>query len=238
MQVPDVTSVVTPYRIDIRQGNYITQEMVAQLKPGMSRDQVRFILGTPLVADIFHADRWDYIYSFKPGRGELQHAALRRLLRGQQAGAGRRRRGRRRAGEAEAGGEAAAGAFPGHRDRAGSARRRRKKPRRATSKPKRPRSPTGGAGSENEVSIAGRPARPAVVNQEQNNEDRDRRQFRPHGAHAHRGRAQGRGHATGRGAGRRPTAPTSARMPANWSAPPAAPRSAPTSMPRWLASIA
>ena len=72
MQVPEVTSVVTPYRIDIRQGNYITQEMVAQLKPGMTRDQVRFILGTPLVADIFHAERWDYIYRFKPGRGEVQ----------------------------------------------------------------------------------------------------------------------------------------------------------------------
>lgn len=72
VQMPDVASVITPYRIDIRQGNYVTQEMVAQLKPGMSRDQVRFILGTPLVADIFHADRWDYIYSFKPGRGEVQ----------------------------------------------------------------------------------------------------------------------------------------------------------------------
>lgn len=72
VQMPDVASAITPYRIDIRQGNYITQDMVAQLKPGMSRDQVRFILGTPLVADIFHADRWDYIYSFKPGRGETQ----------------------------------------------------------------------------------------------------------------------------------------------------------------------
>jgi outer membrane protein assembly factor BamE len=72
VQMPDVASAITPYRIDIRQGNYITQEMVAQLKPGMSRDQVRFILGTPLVADIFHADRWDYIYSFKQGRGDVQ----------------------------------------------------------------------------------------------------------------------------------------------------------------------
>lgn len=76
VKMPDVASAITPYRIDIRQGNYITQDMVAQLKPGMTRDQVRFILGTPLVADIFHADRWDYIYSFKPGRGEMQ---LRRL---------------------------------------------------------------------------------------------------------------------------------------------------------------
>ncbi|MDT3736128.1 MAG: outer membrane protein assembly factor BamE [Denitratisoma sp.] len=72
VKMPDVASAITPYRIDIRQGNYITQDMVAQLKPGMTRDQVRFILGTPLVADIFHAERWDYIYSFKPGRGELQ----------------------------------------------------------------------------------------------------------------------------------------------------------------------
>lgn len=53
---------VSPYRMEIQQGNYITQEMVSQLKPGMTREQVRFILGTPLVADIFHADRWDYPY--------------------------------------------------------------------------------------------------------------------------------------------------------------------------------
>ena len=72
VQVPDVTSAITPYKIDIRQGNYITQDMVAQLKSGMTRDQVRFVLGTPLVADIFHADRWDYIYRFKPGRVEVQ----------------------------------------------------------------------------------------------------------------------------------------------------------------------
>jgi outer membrane protein assembly factor BamE len=50
------------YRIEIQQGNYVTQEMVAQLKPGLNRDQVRFILGTPLVDDIFHQDRWNYVY--------------------------------------------------------------------------------------------------------------------------------------------------------------------------------
>jgi len=55
---------MTPYRIDIQQGNYITQEMVSQLKPGMSKDQVRFVLGTPLLTDIFHAERWDYVYWF------------------------------------------------------------------------------------------------------------------------------------------------------------------------------
>ena len=74
---------VKPYRIDIRQGNYVTQEMVSQLKPGMSRDQVRFVLGTPLVTDVFHTDRWDYIYRFRPGKGDQQagapaHGDLRR----------------------------------------------------------------------------------------------------------------------------------------------------------------
>jgi len=53
---------VTPHRIEIQQGNYISQEMVAQLKPGMTREQVRYVLGTPLVTDIFHSDRWDYVY--------------------------------------------------------------------------------------------------------------------------------------------------------------------------------
>jgi outer membrane protein assembly factor BamE len=53
---------VTPYRMEIQQGNYISQEMVSQLKSGMSREQVRLALGTPLLADAFHADRWDYVY--------------------------------------------------------------------------------------------------------------------------------------------------------------------------------
>jgi outer membrane protein assembly factor BamE len=75
-QMREFASAITPYKIDVRQGNYITQDMVAQLKPGMSRDQVRFVLGTPLVADIFHADRWDYVYRFKPGRGEVQQRRL------------------------------------------------------------------------------------------------------------------------------------------------------------------
>ena len=51
-----------PHKIDIQQGNYVTQDMVDKLKPGMSRSQVRFALGTPLVADAFHNDRWDYVY--------------------------------------------------------------------------------------------------------------------------------------------------------------------------------
>ena len=55
--------------MDIQQGNYISQEMVSQLKIGMTKEQVRYVLGTPLVADIFHADRWDYVYYKDPRRG-------------------------------------------------------------------------------------------------------------------------------------------------------------------------
>jgi len=61
ISVPTVPG-VTPYRMVIQQGNFISQEMVSQLKPGMTKEQVRFILGTPLVTDIFHADRWDYVF--------------------------------------------------------------------------------------------------------------------------------------------------------------------------------
>lgn len=75
--MPDVTSRLSPYRIDVRQGNFVSQDMVARLKPGMTRDQVRFVLGTPLVSDVFHSNRWDYVYSFQPGRGEAQ---TRRLI--------------------------------------------------------------------------------------------------------------------------------------------------------------
>ena len=57
------------YKMDIQQGNYVTQDMVAKLKPGMTRSQVKFALGTPLVADPFHSDRWDYVYVLqKKGR--------------------------------------------------------------------------------------------------------------------------------------------------------------------------
>lgn len=55
--------ILAPYRIDIQQGNFVSQDMVAQLKPGMTKEQVRFVLGTPLVTDIFHAERWDYVYT-------------------------------------------------------------------------------------------------------------------------------------------------------------------------------
>jgi len=53
---------LVPHKIDIQQGNYVDQDMVAKLKPEMTRSQVRFILGTPLVADPFHPNRWDYVF--------------------------------------------------------------------------------------------------------------------------------------------------------------------------------
>jgi outer membrane protein assembly factor BamE len=70
-------SFFAPYRVDIRQGNYIDDAMLEQLKPGMTREQVRFALGSPLVADVFHSDRWDYVYRFKPGnRSKVEQRAI------------------------------------------------------------------------------------------------------------------------------------------------------------------
>ena len=55
------------HKIDIQQGNAVSLETLDKVKPGMDRDQVRFILGTPLLADPFHQDRWDYYYSMRKG---------------------------------------------------------------------------------------------------------------------------------------------------------------------------
>lgn len=57
--------VITPYRMEVVQGNVVTKEMVDQLRIGLNRDQVRALLGAPLLADIFHADRWDYVFTLK-----------------------------------------------------------------------------------------------------------------------------------------------------------------------------
>ncbi|MGX2040649.1 outer membrane protein assembly factor BamE [Methylocaldum sp. MU1018] len=55
------------YRLDIHQGNIVSQEMVDQLRPGMTKRQVAFVMGAPLIVDPFHDDRWDYVYSNEPG---------------------------------------------------------------------------------------------------------------------------------------------------------------------------
>jgi outer membrane protein assembly factor BamE len=67
------------HKIDIQQGNIVTQELVDQLKPGMTRRQVVFVMGSPLLTDPFHTDRWDYIYTFQAGGSserEQRHVAL------------------------------------------------------------------------------------------------------------------------------------------------------------------
>ena len=75
VDVPKVPG-ITPYRMVIQQGNFISQEMVSQLKPGMTKDQVRFVLGTPLVNDIFHADRWDYVFFRETSDGKREQRNL------------------------------------------------------------------------------------------------------------------------------------------------------------------
>jgi outer membrane protein assembly factor BamE len=67
---------ITPYRIDIVQGNAITKEQAAALKPGLTRLQVRDLLGTPLMADPFHASRWDYIFTLRRPGAVLQRRSV------------------------------------------------------------------------------------------------------------------------------------------------------------------
>ncbi len=63
IKIPDISIPhLTPYHAEIRQGNFVTPEMREKLKLGMSKQQVSFVLGTPLLSDIFHANRWDYVY--------------------------------------------------------------------------------------------------------------------------------------------------------------------------------
>jgi len=58
-------SAITPYKVEVVQGNFVSKEQVEALKPGMSRQQVREILGTSLLTDVFHKDRWDYVFTIK-----------------------------------------------------------------------------------------------------------------------------------------------------------------------------
>lgn len=71
-----LASIVTPYQIDVVQGNVITREQVDQLRAGLPRQSVRDLLGTPLLQSVFHADRWDYVFSFRRKGEEPQ---LRKL---------------------------------------------------------------------------------------------------------------------------------------------------------------
>jgi len=78
----NVLGVITPYRIDIVQGNVVTKEQLALVRPGMSRVQVRDVLGSPLVADVFHADRWDYVFTIKRPGTQPQRRSVVALFEG------------------------------------------------------------------------------------------------------------------------------------------------------------
>lgn len=75
---PDQVGLLTPFRPEMPQGNYLTQEMLDQVKVGMTREQVRFALGVPLLVPLFRDDRWNYVfrYRFRDGRIELRRVVL------------------------------------------------------------------------------------------------------------------------------------------------------------------
>jgi outer membrane protein assembly factor BamE len=75
-------SVVTPYKMDIVQGNVVTKEQFALIKAGMSRSQVRDVMGTSLLTSVFHADRWDYIFTLKSQSAKNQQRKVTVYFKG------------------------------------------------------------------------------------------------------------------------------------------------------------
>jgi outer membrane protein assembly factor BamE len=73
---------ITPYRVEVVQGNVLTKEQIAIVKPGMARAQVRDILGSPLLTDVFHADRWDYVFTIRRQGTEPQQRKVIALFEG------------------------------------------------------------------------------------------------------------------------------------------------------------
>ncbi len=69
-------SALAPQKVEILQGNYISEDMARQLKPGMTKQQVRFLLGTPLLTDVFHTDRWDYVFYRDARKGSIEERKL------------------------------------------------------------------------------------------------------------------------------------------------------------------
>jgi outer membrane protein assembly factor BamE len=70
---------IAVYKVEVQQGNVVTQEMIDKLKPGMTPSQVRFVMGTPLITDPFHQDRWDYYYYLRRSNeksGESQRVTV------------------------------------------------------------------------------------------------------------------------------------------------------------------
>jgi outer membrane protein assembly factor BamE len=75
-------SAVTPYKVDVVQGNFVSKEQIAALQKGMPRQQVREILGTSLLSDVFHSDRWDYVFTIKRQGVESQSRHLAVFFKG------------------------------------------------------------------------------------------------------------------------------------------------------------
>ena len=71
-----------PHKIDIQQGNRVKQEDLDRITTGMTREQVKFVLGTPLLQDAFHRNRWDYVYYLKPGDGEIRRSRVSLFFEG------------------------------------------------------------------------------------------------------------------------------------------------------------
>jgi outer membrane protein assembly factor BamE len=72
----ELLEALTPYKIEIVQGNVVTREQAALIKPGLTRDQVREILGAPMLTDVFHADRWDYPFTIHRGGKDLERRVV------------------------------------------------------------------------------------------------------------------------------------------------------------------
>ena len=74
---------ITPYKVEVVQGNFVSKEQVQALKPGISRQQVRDLLGTPLVTSVFHSDRWDYVFTLKRQGVQAQARRLTVFFKGE-----------------------------------------------------------------------------------------------------------------------------------------------------------
>lgn len=79
-----IVSSITPYKVDVVQGNFVSKEQVSALQPGMSRQQVREIMGTPLVTSVFHSDRWEYVFTLKRAGLDPQTRKLTVFFDGEQ----------------------------------------------------------------------------------------------------------------------------------------------------------
>lgn len=77
MNDPNRSGLLQPYRIDLPQGNYLTGEMLERVRPGMSPEQVRFALGSPLLIDVFRPDQWNYVFRYLHANGS---AELRKVV--------------------------------------------------------------------------------------------------------------------------------------------------------------